>query len=194
MTEAFLTNFPEFKDFYGQDVQLELVYSILADNEFVIDIVTDYGIIFGPKDLAKLQLDVYASTPTMDKTLAAEFESFFTMNVNASMYNFIVNMNIPAAIIHSTNITVNNCNLESKDYDIIFTSLVEKAVSGINAKFNGGLDIKKLYPTVGFIAGMFQEFTISPFLIDEFYYAGFKFMLDNSREVFDLQSQSVEFA
>jgi hypothetical protein len=40
---------------------------------------------------------------------------------------------------------------------------------------------------------MFQEFTITPYVIDEFLYAGFKFMTDKPSQMTDFQAQKEAF-
>jgi len=52
------------------------------------------------------------------------------------------------------------------------------ATNLFNSKFHAGYDLRNLNPNIGFIAGMFTNATITPYQMDNFYYAGFSFFVD----------------
>lgn len=59
--EAFLEIVPEIQEYYGKEAQVEIVTSIQSDSEYLVDFDTDYGIVFGPNNTAKLIIDVYVT-------------------------------------------------------------------------------------------------------------------------------------
>jgi hypothetical protein len=124
VTQLFLMFFPEIKEYYGNDVNLAFEVSLNSESEFAIDFISDTGIVAGPEDTIVFQMDVYASNSTNGPALAAEFQNFFQMTLNATMYNFVFYFSIPDFNIHSTNITINNCNIGDRQYDTLFSSII----------------------------------------------------------------------
>jgi len=50
-----------------------------------------------------------------------------------------------------------------RNYDNLFTDLLDMGVNLFNSEFHNGYDLRSLNPNIGFIAGMFNNATITPF-------------------------------
>jgi hypothetical protein len=155
LTDLIKLLFPELKKYYGQDVDLTLSASIDTQDEYFARINASRGMVIGNKNSTVLTVRVYATNETTVKEFANEFQMFLEMDTNITFQNFIFYANIENYILNSINLTVNNCHILPRNYDLLFASLFDTVVGMVYDKFGTGMDLTKISSTVGFVAGMF---------------------------------------
>ena len=170
---------PEIRGFYGNDAKLDLQGNILSlsSNAFTLD--SSKGMIIGDGETALFKMSIFAQNNSMtEKELAAEFDMYMSLTTNITVQNFYVYTQFPSFTVHGANVTADNCHLYDRDYSKLIQDLLHIALNVVNDVLSEPYDLRKLNPNIGFIAGMFQNLTVTPFQEDEFYYAGFKFFTD----------------
>lgn len=78
----------------------------------------------------------------------------------------------------STKISVDNVGLYDRDYDFFFSSILDAQASDINVKYKAGWPISNLNPQLAMITGLIKNSTLSPYVADEWMYAGFSMQAD----------------
>jgi hypothetical protein len=99
--------------------------------------------------------------------------------VNVSIKDFIVYGKVYDNNVHGVKIVHDAFGLYSRNYDALFTTLIQTQINNINNKFANGYDLRQLNQNIGFIAGMFINSTVTPFQEDGFLYAGLTFFTDS---------------
>jgi hypothetical protein len=68
----------------------------------------------------------------------------------------------------------------ARDYDMFLSIVVQAAVENINLEWNTPYNFEEIDPTFQFIRGMIVHTRLTPFIQDEFLYAGFSYFLDST--------------
>ena len=64
------------------------------------------------------------------------------------------------------------------NYDALFTSILENVANDMNIKQSGGFPLANINPTLGMLSGIFKDSIITPYVADNYLYAGFSMQAD----------------
>jgi hypothetical protein len=152
----------EIAAYYGNACTLAIEATIAPKSENAIKIDHTKGIVVGGNDDVLVTLTFFASNATTNNSLAAEFQMNFAVAANVSWNDFIIHLHVAEVSIHNTKITKDNVGLYARNYDQLFTGLLNMVFSQLNTKYQNGFDLRSLDPNVQFVAGMFTNSTITP--------------------------------
>jgi hypothetical protein len=171
---------PEIGMKFGDKTNLALDVSILPLSKTPFQFDTKAGLRLGANDDVKIQMVIYAnSTSTPTPTLACVFEMYFTMNGNITGQNWIILPNIQEIKIHNTTVSNDTVGMSHRNYDGLFSTLIEAELEDFNAKYYKGIDLRTVVdPNIAMAFGFFTNATISPYVAEGNYYLGFNFMMD----------------
>lgn len=187
VTQQLLTLFPEIKVRYGSKVKIEVEVSMKAKSAEFLKISTFRGIEIGKQDEILLFMSIYCTNATVTKRQnAVTFQMKVQGAVNAKIENFYVLMNVKEAKITGTKLIVNKIGMYDRDYDDFLQLIVDTYVNNINNQFSKKpYDLGLFDHTLTFARMLVQDFRLSPFVQDEFIYAGFTYFLDEREEMED---------
>lgn len=80
----------------------------------------------------------------------------------------------------------------ARNYHDLFNNLVASQLNDLSEDYANGYDLSALNENVGFLAGMFTDFLVSPFEQDEFMFLGFSFFTDAPKAVKSMTSADTE--
>jgi hypothetical protein len=73
----------------------------------------------------------------------------------------------------------------SRNYNKLLTAVAKSFVNNFNIQWQRPFDITSLDPqTLMFLSNMFVELHVTPMYLDEFYYVGFSYMLDDAPQTY----------
>jgi hypothetical protein len=153
----------EISVFYGQDCSIAIEATLSPQSETAITLNKTTGVVVGGNNDVLVTLAFYASNATTNYSLAAEFQMNFAVVLNITMIDFIINLHINDVSIHNTKVTKDNVGVYARNYDVLFTSLLNMEFSQINSKYQNGFDLRTLDPNAGNILSMFKNSTVTPF-------------------------------
>jgi len=94
-------------------------------------------------------MDLYALDAQSQPQLAGTFTNFFEFSLNMTIEEFVLYLNIPGFKVSQTNLTNNNCKIMPRNYDSLFTELLDMVVEDVDAYVMGGLDLTQKIPVLG---------------------------------------------
>lgn len=179
-TNQILQLFPEIKYYYGSTIETELYVDLTVSSGDFLSLSSISGIEIGKKENARAHLQVYCKNATIPKELAVQFDMDLQMVVNSTIDpSWKLYLNIPQVQISNTLVSHDQVGMVSRNYDNLLSIVLRSTINNINVKWTRPFDITSIDPqTLPFLANMFTNLHATPFLVDEFYYVGFSFMMD----------------
>jgi len=172
----------ELKTYYGTDATCSTnVIFPKEKNSEPIKISSAAGIIVGDATQGGLVLNmgIYcARNSTAEKELSVTLETGIHLVANVTWDNFLYWANFTEPQFMSTVATSNIGPLDYHDWDGELTAVLNNIVTDLNMRFAAGTDLKKTIPVMAFVSGIIRNSKLSPFIMDEFIYAGFKMITD----------------
>lgn len=137
------------------------------------------GIRFGDLDCVQFNLSLFATDSTTNTVeTAAVFEINIQAIMNVTLTNFVIYPDVKTVVAENAKIVVDNVGLYDRDYNYFFTSVLKQQASDINVKYKTGWPISNLDPQLAMITGLIKNSTVSPYVADEWIYAGFSMQAD----------------
>jgi len=169
--------FPELVAHYGKDMTLKLIVRAETKSEW-LTIDSKQGFKIGGQDVI-FTFDLMCSNAQIKEELAASI----AMNVNAvtqtNIYAFNVFPMIGDVSVTGAYVVKDNIGMYSHDYNALFTSVLQNAATDINTQYNtDGWSLANIDPTIGMLAGLLQQFTVSPMKSDQFLMLGWSMYAD----------------
>ena len=130
-----VAEFPEIKDHYGGHgtaVNMSVIVSP-ASGKF-ISISQQDGIAFGKADDLYLQMEMYCSNESQNRTaeLCVTFDIKAQMFLNMTVQDFNAYFLITDAILDSVTITKDNVGMDDRDYQRVFQHVLNYAIANFN--------------------------------------------------------------
>lgn len=106
------------------------------------------------------------------------FEMSLQVVLNATVDNFVLNVQIQEPAIANTEVLIDNVGMFYHDYDDLLTAVLEAFAADFNVIHSDGWDAKNINKTAGFIAGLIKATILTPYEVDGFLFGGFKWISD----------------
>lgn len=68
--------------------------------------------------------------------------------------------------------------MKAHNYNVLFTSILHNFANDFNLQYAKGFPLASLNPTIGLLGGLLKDFTVTPFKLDNYLYAGFSLQAD----------------
>jgi len=168
---------PEIAEFYGKDVQIAIGLSFMASNtEAPVSFNATHGIVIGDGVLTKL--DIICSNATTTNETAVEFAMNLETHVNMTMKDLVFFPTVEDIKIANTVIKRDVIGLYARNWDQTFTNIIQNAVNDFNTKYAKGWALSNIDPRLAMITGLIKNSTMTPYIADNWMYAGFSMQAD----------------
>ena len=161
-------------------METEVYVDMSAGSGDFITISRLYGLEIGKNDKARINLQIKCKNATTPQEVAVQFDMDLQTVLNLTIDpSWKVNLNIPSILVQNVAITKDHVGMVSRRYDRLLTTVFKTFINNINIQWLKPFDITSLDPkTLGFIKNMFTGLTLSPYILEEFYYLGFNYFTD----------------
>ena len=180
-TTAFLDTFKEVKAHYGADAKIDFQLSLLDGGVAKpITFDTKRGVTFGGQnnDITSV-IDIIVSNATTVNETALTFKCNMESNLNVTLHNLVVYPRIDQITIANTKLTKDLVGL-SKEYrfNSLFTQLADQSRLLYNQRWMHGWALANWDPQLGMLGGLLKNTTMTPYIADEWMFAGFEMQAD----------------
>lgn len=184
--------FPELTAYFGKDYTLKLVLNAKAtDGAKWLSISKDSGFKIGGDNI-DFSFDLICSNATAQDKLAATIAMKLDINTQTNIFAFNVFPMIGDVAVRGAYVKTDNIGMYAHDYNRLFTSVLKNAAVDMNTQFNeNGWPLANIDPTIGMLAGLLQEFTVSPSKADGFVMLGWSMYADMPTLVADYRNEDV---
>lgn len=181
--EQFFPLVAEVFRYYGPSVTCEGILSFPAEaNSQPITIDAAQGIMIGDKLAGGLRtnIDFQCGNDTTPLEHALNLELGLTMVANVTFDNFEYWAELnDVAVVDTVATPREGITLDYHNWDAELTYVVASMVDNFNIMHETPVDLKTKIPVVAFVAGILRATLLSPFVQDEFIFAGFKMIMDH---------------
>lgn len=171
----------ELKTYYGADASCSGVASFPKEaNSEPVTMTAADGIIVG--DIANgglvLKLDIFcAKDATSQKELSATLTSGMHLLAYFLWDNFEVTAKLTEPQFMNTQVTSHIGELDYHNWDSELTAVLKNIADDVTLRFGNGVDLKNI-TVVRFLSGIARGTLMSPFIKDEFLFAGWRMITD----------------
>ena len=170
--------FHEIPTVYGNDAVVGIKLSMDLGDGKAVNFDKDHGVIFGSKSNVTTTLELTVSNATVMNETAVVFELNLEAHANLTLFDFIVYPNIKEIFAENTVVVKDNIGMYAHNYNILFTSILKNFANDINIQYAKGYPLANLNPTIGFLGGLIKQFTVTPYVLGNYLYAGFSMQAD----------------
>lgn len=194
-TALVLQLFPEIKYNYGEELLTELYLDTQVESPEFLTLSQFDGIELGKNQAFQATLIVKCKNASMTEwqtavAFAMDLQAIVNVTVNPQWKVFL---HIPSVSVSGVNLTDDNVGMISRRYDSLLTSVLRSAANNINVQWQKPFDITSLQPDVlPFLSNMITELHITPFYLDQFYYVGFSYFMDQTSVTTGLNTRITE--
>jgi hypothetical protein len=176
------------KTTYGDDVTIKAKASLITKDLTPVKVYKDKGITLGYNNNFGVDLTILASNANVTDDSAIEFSVMADGVMNMTMAKLIFWPNVDSLKLAKFNIKQSKIVLDgSVDYLASLQSKgVDTMVANFNKQFVSGWSLAALDPRLAMITGWFFNTTMSPYIQDEYIYAGFSLPSDKPSGAFNL--------
>lgn len=189
---TFVADHPEVKSHYGNDVDCEFEFVFTGVNGEAYDepvqILKDTGIVIGGSKAAEGFLDTTPGIPVTvnlncganvnaTKELSHQLTSNVGVTFNGTFDNFAYYAMFKDQVVAGTQAVTSAYPIATADWQADLSKAVDAGVADFNTKHETVVDLKKNM-TIGFVAGIMKATLLTPFQLDHFLYAGFRWISD----------------
>jgi hypothetical protein len=178
ISESIKMAFPEFKTKYGPTVDVGIQLELKEYGEPPFKFSTEKGISFGDLDCVKTILKLTATNDQVKDEVAVQFNMFLQVAGNLTMRNFVIFPTINEVIVEKTNKTLDHVGIKDQPFDDIFTMMLDVEALTYNNKYKNGWALANLDPQLAMISGLIKNQTLTPYVADEWLYAGISMQAD----------------
>ena len=171
----------ELRAYYGPETTCSGEVSFPKEkNSQPVTMTAADGIIVGDSSTGglRLNLDIYcakdANTP---KELSVTLDTGLHLLVYFLWDNFVITARMTEAAMMQTVATSYIGDLDYHNWDAQLTAVVKGITDDVTLRFGEGIDLKEK-SIVKFVAGIARKTLLSPFIQDEFLFAGWKMITD----------------
>jgi hypothetical protein len=178
---AFIAAVPEITAHYGEAVDCELVVAFPTIVEGAVTINTAEGVRIGPKEhgMPMTVTAMCAADATAEKEAAVVVATNATTVFNGTFTDFTLYAKFENTAMRASHLESSLFDVSSvKSYTDLIDNTIGAEIEAFNAKFGEVIDLKMKYPTLGFVAGIVKNLVLTPFQVDHFLFAGFKWISD----------------
>jgi len=181
ITAEFLSTFREVHAHYGADATIDFQLT-LKDEGAAKPITFDrnHGVTFGGhnNDITSV-IDVIVSNGTVVNETALTFECNLESYFNFTLKNLIIYPRFDEVSISNTKLTKDIVGL-SKEYrfNSLATQILDQSKDIYNQRFFHGWALANWNPQLGMIGGILKNTTMTPYITDEWMFAGFEMQAD----------------
>jgi len=181
ITAEFLSTFREVKARYGADATIDFQLT-LKDTGAAKPIAFDrkHGVTLGGRngEITSV-IDVIVSNSNVKNETALTFECNLESYFNFTLKNLIVYPRFDEISISNTKLTKDIVGLSPEyKFNSLATELLDKSKDIYNQKFLHGWALANLNPQLGMIGGLLKNTTMTPYVTDEWMWAGFEMQAD----------------
>ena len=123
----------------------------------------------------KINVDIICSSSTVKAEKAVTLNMDFSAVANITMRDLMLYPRISSIAINNVVKKYDTVPMYYHDYTNILSLLVQNAVADVNIKYESGMDVSSYLPKE---ANYFKNITVSPFVNDQWIYAGFDVVED----------------
>jgi len=171
--------------YYGKDVSCEGILSFPFEKDSQpVTMDATRGLVIG-NDVHGLTTNIKlmcASNATATKELAVDLTTGLHIVANFTWDDFTFWAKLSDAKMMNTQVTSPVVELDYHNWNAELTAVVVDMADEFNLRFGTPIDLKQKATVIHFVAGIIRQTLISPFVKDEFLFAGFKMITDRNAE------------
>lgn len=171
--------FPELAKKYGNDVEVSLALTMVPNNTATpIQMKAESGIVLGSLDDVSTTVGILCSNSEVQNEEAVVFGMNMMAQGNLTMDKLIWYPTVDSVIVQNARVKKAHVQLQSQDFNKLFTEMLKDESESFNAKWVKGWSIANLDPSLAMITGLLKNTTMSPYIMDGWMYAGFGMQAD----------------
>jgi hypothetical protein len=181
ITAEFLSTFSEVRAHYGADATIDFQLT-LRDEGAAKPITFDreHGVTLGGKngEITSI-IDVIVSNSKVTNETALTFECNLESYFNFTLKNLIVYPRFDQVSVENTKLVKDIVGLSTEyRFNSLATQILDQAKDTYNQRFLHGWALANLNPQLGMIGGILKNTTMTPYVTDEWMWAGFEMQAD----------------
>ena len=181
--------FPEIAKKYGADAELSFNVNLETNNGKSITFDTHKGVVLGDNTPLTLSLDVLCSNAETNNDVALQFTMNLEGHFNMSIFNFILFPMINQVEILNSALVTDNIGMYAHNYNALFTGVLHNQANDINIKYaKNGFPLAMVNPVFGLLGGLLKDFTVTPYLSENYLYMGWSMYADLVTDTSDLKA------
>mmetsp|Transcript_4449 Transcript_4449/g.6582 ORF Transcript_4449/g.6582 Transcript_4449/m.6582 type:complete len:522 (+) Transcript_4449:3-1568(+) len=179
ISERFLKSMPELKTFFGENATIAMQVSLKnPSTTSPLTLDTKTGFTFGANNDLQMIVELLGSNDTVKDTNAAKFKMNFMGHFNFTLYNMVLYPNVRSINVSEVSKVTDIVGLNEKNFDQIFKIMFQTWANNVNIDYSEGWALSNLNPQLGLITGIIKNSTVTPFVQDEWLWAGFTMEAD----------------
>ena len=180
VNEKILYALPEITKKYGSDVQILLDISLDESVTNPVSMNRKEGVAL--KSAAKASLMCIKN----GKTESSEFTLDLSASMNMTMREFVAYPYINSVKVSNIVKGTDQIGLNEKEFTPLFNAIARDLFLDFNTEYSAGWPLTNLDPQLGMMGALLKNMTVSPYVTDEWMYAGFSMYADMPTAVPDL--------
>lgn len=170
--------FHEIPMHYGNKATVGIKLSMATGEGKPINFDMKNGVQIGSQNDITTTLELICSNATTVNETAVVFSMNLEAFANITMQNFVIWPKINKVFVANTQVSQDNIGMMAHNYNVLFTSILMNAANDMNIKFQKGWPMANIDPAFALIGGLIKNATISPYISENFLYAGFSMQAD----------------
>jgi hypothetical protein len=170
--------FREIQMMYGADAHIALEVSMDTGMGKPINFDTKNGVMVGSQSDITSTIKLLVTNSTVKADLAAAFELNLEAHANVTVADFVVYPNVKQIYAANTKVVTDNVGLMAHNYNVLFTSVLENFANDFNMKYQKGYPLANIDPTFGMLSGLLKDMVITPYMEENYLFAGFSMNAD----------------
>jgi hypothetical protein len=170
--------FREIPNTYGNDASVAIKLSMDTGAGKAINFDAKHGVIIGSKSDVTTTLELIVSNSTTVNATAVEFTLNLEAHANLTLKDFVIYPSVKEVFAENTVVTQDNIGMFAHNYNVLFTSILKNFANDMNMKYAKGYALAQINPTFGLLSGLIKNFTVTPYQLDNYLYAGFSEQAD----------------
>lgn len=179
ITGQLLQVFSELKRHYGKDVKVGLRVNMNVLEGDAINLEKDIGLILGNQKDVSTNIDVICSNANVQNEVAFSLNMLLEARLNLTVLNFVVFPDVKSVTVSSAKVVQDNIGMFAHDYNKMFNEIFKNIAMDLNTQYSqAGFNLANLNPYFGLITGILKNFTVTPYLENNFLFVGFEMQAD----------------
>lgn len=168
--------FREFRVKCGPDANITLSIDVLQNDTWPVTMTRANGVVIGDLETSVLNLSMLVSNGTVTNMSVLDLAMNFQAKVNVHLQDMVLFLEPESIKLAHGKVLQDRIGMYSHNYDVFFQAVLNDMAHTFKMKHRKGIDLSSMVPQIAQLD--IRNTTVSPYVADEWLYAGFSFEKD----------------